>query len=267
MSSGCCDFCPLAPAICPLTGLPIMSRLRRRAQRQCGLDAHCPSDSVCCADQCHHHGKICKRKPRSANALANLPSKVNVTVIMTSASADSQQFLSSYLVPLERSLREHVKVEVVPFGVVENGGCQHGPGDCLGNRLLSCAVRHLPVTDAGLAFATCLMEHQTHLRSNAHSSILSAALTCAEGSRRNTKAFYRCSVGPEGYQLFAAAGKRQYQLVSYLSNVPTVLIDGEVIVKDHEDMVKFPLALCNKLNHVPRVRTYCQNYMKTQVKN
>ncbi|ROT65609.1 putative gamma-interferon-inducible lysosomal thiol reductase-like isoform X1 [Penaeus vannamei] len=243
-----------------------MSRVRRRAQRQCRLDAHCPSDSVCCADGCGHHGKICKKKARNSNALAYRPSKVNMTVIMTSASAESQQFLTSYLAPLELSLRNYVRVEVVPFGRVENGGCQHGPGDCLGNRLISCSERHLAAADRGVAFAVCLTKYQHQLRSADHSAILSAALSCAEGSRRNTKAFYRCAVGPEGYQLFAAAGRRQYQLVPFLSYVPTVLIDGEVVVRSYGDMAKFPSALCSKLDHLPQVRSYCQSLGHQQVK-
>ncbi|XP_042856597.1 GILT-like protein 1 [Penaeus japonicus] len=261
MPSGCCNYCPPTPAICPLTGLPIMSRVRRRAQRQCGVDGHCPSDSVCCPDQCHHHAKICKKRVRDTNAVAPRSSKVTVTILMTSASADSQWFLSAHLTPLEYSLRDFLSVEIVPFGLVENGECQHGRGDCLGNRLISCSVRHLASRDGGLAFSTCLMKHRNHLASRDQSSILSAALSCAHGSRRSTKAFYKCSVGPEGYQLFAEAGKRQSQLVPSLSYVPTVMIDGEVVVSSYQDIMRFSVVLCDKLSHVPGARSYCQSYI------
>lgn len=58
----------------------------------------------------------------------------------------------------------------------QEGQCQFGLGDCLGNWLVSCAGEHLPGQEAHLAFATCLMAHPHLLQSYNFTSIASTAM-------------------------------------------------------------------------------------------
>lgn len=49
---------------------------------------------------------------------------------------------------------------------------------------------------------------------------------CAGAYPSKIQQLYRCGVGMEGYHLFQEAGRRQEELVSNITEVPTVALDG-----------------------------------------
>merc|ERR1712216_428497 len=84
------------------------------------------------------------------------------------------------------------------MGRTSSGGfaCQHGEHECLHNFVLGCASRHLPTTDAFVAFATCA---ETHLKANSSiqpSDVISKCLFF----EATKMAISRCFEGGKGHE-------------------------------------------------------------------
>ncbi|CAD0197729.1 unnamed protein product [Chrysodeixis includens] len=76
-----------------------------------------------------------------------VPEKVIVTVYYESQCPDSRRFVEGQLLPTIKLLHEYITLKLVPFGKAKsirhgNGGfkCQHGPTECTGNIVQSCAL-------------------------------------------------------------------------------------------------------------------------------
>nr|XP_053644251.1 endosialin-like [Cherax quadricarinatus] len=252
--------CPLVtrPPVCPYMTAPGSKRLKRHAQRSCKLDGQCPSGSSCCTHACHNT-KICTPVSSTSTPIPR-PRKVKVSVIMTSGCSDSHTFFKKYLVPFTSALEDHLELDLIPYGKVnQNGGCQFGQGDCLGNWLVSCGIRHLRGGQvAHLAFTTCLTHHTHILASTNFTAIIAVAAQCTGGAPEVVEQVYRCAVTVEGYSLFQEAGRRQQQLAPSLTSVPTVALDGEVVIRGSGEMKYLPKLLCERLKEVASAQIYCQ---------
>ncbi|XP_071537577.1 uncharacterized protein [Panulirus ornatus] len=249
--------CPVMPPACPFAAMAAGLRRRRRAQRKCYMNGHCPVGTSCCKDGCHG-SKVCVASTPTPTPAAAHVHKVNVSVVMTSASRASHWFLTTHLYPFFRDLKDNLDVELIPYGKVTEGRCQFGLGDCLGNWMVSCAREHLPTQDAQLAFTSCLMTNTDLLQSYNFTSITYTAVKCAQSFPSKMKALYRCGVGLEGYRLFQEAGRRQYQLAPSVTEVPTVALDGVVVITRNEDIARFPGLVCARLRKVPQAQALCQ---------
>ncbi|XP_071551816.1 gamma-interferon-inducible lysosomal thiol reductase-like [Panulirus ornatus] len=185
--------------------------------------------------------------------------QVKVSVIQTSACSDSRDFLTTYLYPMTHVLNDHLDIELIFYGKVnQSGHCQFGYGDCLGNTLLLCAGRHLPDQLNYLAFSVCFMANIRLLKSNDYTSIISSATQCAQRFPNKIEDLRTCTGGKEGYRLFQEAGRRQRQLAPRVTEVPTVALDEVVVITRTRDLAYFPRLLCQKLRGVPAARPYCQ---------
>lgn len=74
--------------------------------------------------------------------------QIKMDVLYESLCPDSVRFISEKLEPLYDEFKQHLEINFVPFGksaspdVSGNGEwyCQHGPDECLGNRIQTCML-------------------------------------------------------------------------------------------------------------------------------
>ncbi|KAJ8919003.1 hypothetical protein NQ315_016907 [Exocentrus adspersus] len=93
-----------------------------------------------------------------------LSDTVKVSVYYESLCPASKQFIVEQFYPTYASLGEDIDVDLIPFGfaeVVNNSGeveftCQHGPEECYGNKIHSCAIA-LYTVEESTEFIFCSM--------------------------------------------------------------------------------------------------------------
>lgn len=95
--------------------------------------------------------------------------------------------------------------------------CQHGPDECFGNVVQSCASHIFNDTILSLAFVTCMS-----LAERPHQ----AGRECARGIARNWKAIQRCANGGKGRLLQDEMGERTWNLDPPHHYVPWIVING-----------------------------------------
>ncbi|KAK4886090.1 hypothetical protein RN001_002361 [Aquatica leii] len=89
--------------------------------------------------------------------------KISVHVLYESLCPDSLRFINEQLYPVWRELAPYVDIYFVPFGKstsLEDGltfVCQHGPKECLGNKIQSCALHALIDQNAQIEYVHCFM--------------------------------------------------------------------------------------------------------------
>ncbi|XP_063594572.1 GILT-like protein 1 [Penaeus indicus] len=91
--------------------------------------------------------------------------RVKVSVYFESLCSDSMRFFKNQLYPVWKDLQDIIDLEFIPFGKAraiptETGDyefeCQHGPDECFGNRVMSCAQNSLPI-GTQVEFFQCMM--------------------------------------------------------------------------------------------------------------
>nr|XP_053644278.1 gamma-interferon-inducible lysosomal thiol reductase-like isoform X2 [Cherax quadricarinatus] len=226
---------------------------------------------------------------KEVQSTAHHLNKVKVSVMFTSACRVSRWFINHYVYPTMVLLGHYVNLELIPYGILQqDGGCQFGQGDCVGNWLVSCGSRHMKGGQvAHLAFTTCVTHHIHILKSN-FSHLLMAAHKCiSEAGRVEQVAgdveqvagrveqvsgeveqvagewqdVYECVRSGEGYQLFLEAGRRQHQLAPTLTQVPAVAISQVLVLENKTDLGSFSKTLCQSLANLtldPRASLFCQ---------
>nr|XP_045597916.1 uncharacterized protein LOC123757959 [Procambarus clarkii] len=250
--------CPqvTTPPACPYLAYGTGARrVRSIAQRACSLNGQCPAGSSCCTHACYR-SKVCTP---TITTPTPRPRKVKVSVMMTSASSDCSVFIKEHLIPFTAALQNHLQIELIPYGKVgKDGGCQYGYGDCLGNWLVSCGGRHLTGGEsAQLAFAACLTQHTHILSTSNFTAIMAAAVQCTVDQPARVERMYQCAVSVEGLNLFQEAGRRQRQLTPALTQVPTIALDGVVVIRLAHDVKAFPKLLCDRLRQVAGAHQLC----------
>uniref|UniRef100_A0A2P2IBH2 Gamma-interferon-inducible lysosomal thiol reductase-like n=1 Tax=Hirondellea gigas TaxID=1518452 RepID=A0A2P2IBH2_9CRUS len=157
------------------------------------------------------------------------PSPVRVTVYFEALCPDSRRLFRKQLGPTYRQLRDIMQLEYVPFGKavatprLSNGRitidfeCQHGPRECLGNRIMSCAENLLSVTDQHSLFM-CIMTA---------SYPVAAAEQCSKDLNIDWSTIQRCTKSRLGAVLLYMNGRKTATLRPHLYYVPTITINGK----------------------------------------
>lgn len=104
------------------------------------------------------------RVARSANnsELENVSSKkVKLTVYFESLCPDSRKFFLEQLEPTYPLMEDNIEVILVPFGKARVLGqekmiCQHGAGECQGNRAMACLDKYAPSKNQSIASIACM---------------------------------------------------------------------------------------------------------------
>ncbi|KAJ8951006.1 hypothetical protein NQ318_006390 [Aromia moschata] len=94
-----------------------------------------------------------------------LEDKVKIDVLFESLCPDSRHFIKNQLYPNWKDIAPYVNLNLVPFGKswsTEGGTkfiCQHGPEECKGNKILSCALKLLPDQNLQVEYVNCFMRN------------------------------------------------------------------------------------------------------------
>ncbi|KAJ8922473.1 hypothetical protein NQ315_007501 [Exocentrus adspersus] len=92
-----------------------------------------------------------------------LENKLNINVLFESLCPDSLKFIREQLYPNWKDLAPYVNLKLVPFGKsasLEDGTfiCQHGPQECKGNRIMSCALQTITDQNLQVEYVNCFMD-------------------------------------------------------------------------------------------------------------
>jgi len=180
---------------------------------------------------------------------------VNVTLYYESLCPSCKQILLNQIWPSFEKLQGTgiLNVKLVPYGNAQQrlyGNqwvfyCQHGPTECTGNILESCAMYHYPKQEQHLPFIHCL-EYYGPYSTNAQ--------YCASLAKLNYNAIYTCSVGEEGNKIEHQMGVETEALNPPHQYVPWFTMNGY-----HSQTIQNQLS-SNFLNYV------CQTYTGTKPK-
>jgi len=186
--------------------------------------------------------------------------KVKVDVYMEAACPGCQFFTTHVLVPVmdEEGMASITDLNVIAAGnaevktdetsqqeVVE---CQHGAGECEGNKIISCLAKNHRADPAFVTALGCIEEHSS-VASGIFSTLLSN-LTAVDMLRTNagiclTKAkidiaeVEDCSSSPEGDMMLRSAIKETADLKPAFEYAPWVLVDREPLKDDAYSLKKY----------------------------
>lgn len=172
---------------------------------------------------------------------SQIPKTANIQVYYESLCPYSIAFITEQLWPTYVRVGYLMDVQLVPFGNAfkeqqqQNPtraerfavgrrqepeykySCQHGPDECFGNVVQSCAAHIFNDTILSLAFVTCmsLAEHPSE-----------AGRECARGIARNWNAIQRCANGGKGRVLQDEMSERTWNLNPPHHYVPWIVING-----------------------------------------
>ncbi|XP_018322360.1 GILT-like protein 1 isoform X2 [Agrilus planipennis] len=89
--------------------------------------------------------------------------KLNVDILYEALCPDSLRFVRNQLHPSWKELEPYINIHFVPFGKSQsiNDGesfqCQHGPGECNRNKIMSCALQGIPDQSTQVEYVKCAM--------------------------------------------------------------------------------------------------------------
>jgi len=125
------------------------------------------------------------------------------------------------------NLRQIADFDVIPYGnartyTTPEGRhyftCQHGPGECYGNTISSCAKKHLPSHDAFLDFVMCFNEVQP-----THDRDFNAFIKKCAPKEYDT--LFNCAQSLEGDELLYIQGEKTHALSPPHKWVPWLTFD------------------------------------------
>ncbi|XP_074038762.1 GILT-like protein 1 [Leptinotarsa decemlineata] len=157
----------------------------------------------------------------------NYAKTVKVSVYYETLCPASELFFTEQLNPNYDELKSIMNLELIPFGkanITEKDGklsftCQHGPDECYGNKVHSCAL-DLAQGEQGIRFAMCSME--------SYDATADQFLKkCAADNNISWDEIQNCLKSGKADELLAANGKKTYSLKPKLAHVPTVVLDNK----------------------------------------
>ncbi|XP_071521691.1 gamma-interferon-inducible lysosomal thiol reductase-like [Panulirus ornatus] len=149
---------------------------------------------------------------------------VLVTVYYESLCPDSQRFITTQLYPVWIDLKDIMVLDVNAYGKSSDTSvgegytfeCQHGPDECEGNMMLTCAKGYIPSEEQFMAFTNCVMTNFVGA---------AAGKQCAHEAGVDFANIENCYNTVEGQQLQHQVGLKQATLDPQLIYVPWILID------------------------------------------
>uniref|UniRef100_A0A1B6ELZ6 Saposin A-type domain-containing protein n=1 Tax=Cuerna arida TaxID=1464854 RepID=A0A1B6ELZ6_9HEMI len=169
---------------------------------------------------------------------------VRLTVFYESYCPYSVDFIDKQLYGAWNHFKKHLQVDLVPFGNAdqkyENGHflfmCQHGPMECLGNILHSCAIKkacgkrrslHCPVRKMkkALDYIDCVINQEEQHK---------ASDECATKAGLVPKAINKCANGKLGEKLASGHGNQ----TKAFNNPPVAYVPFIVINGNHTEQMQ-----------------------------
>ncbi|XP_044763673.1 GILT-like protein 1 [Coccinella septempunctata] len=190
--------------------------------------------------------------------------RISVAVYYEALCPDSIKFFTKQLYPtlIDPNLGHYINLTLVPYGksttTDDNGqikfDCHHGEGECRGNKLQACALKHIEdgKNSEGLgfnkmtaAFINCLMGTVERKANDTKYPTES----CAQMSNVTiVPALEKCQGDAEGSSLLKELGEITNKLNPKLTSVPTIVFNNEQ--KEEESKLandNFVKALCKHI--------------------
>nr|XP_027232219.1 GILT-like protein 1 [Penaeus vannamei] len=153
---------------------------------------------------------------------------VTISAYLESLCPDSARFVTEQLYPAWLHLREILALDINFYGKAQTaprpGGyvfaCQHGPGECEGNMMLTCAKKHIPGEDRYMAFVNCVMRELAGVR---------AGYMCAQEVGVSYQDIANCLNSLEGESLLHQVGEKQRRLNVSISYVPLIFVNKDLL--------------------------------------
>jgi len=178
--------------------------------------------SLCWADV------IAENKTETLSERSERP-KVNVTVIYATLCPDSKGFIGEQLWPTYQSnLGSIMNIEFVPWGkakYLRDGEswtfiCQHGPRECLGNKIHACVLDLYREFNQSFSYIHCSMTGEER---NAPDEFEA----CAVKNNMDWKNISECVNSPKGNDLLQAHGVTTEKAQPPLVFVPWIIINDK----------------------------------------
>nr|CAD7602344.1 unnamed protein product [Timema genevievae] len=178
---------------------------------------------------------------------AHPPRWLAVTVYYESLCPDSVAFITRQLYPTWRLIGDYIYVKFVPFGKSKSnllGGfnCQHGPRECEGNAIQSCALSLMGQgSPEQVEFVNCIMGSRQPLL---------VGEQCSTRSGVSWPIVSMCASSNEGTSLQLEAERQTKTLYPGPSFVPTITYDNVFNQNDQrESQYNFLGVVCRHLTH------------------
>ncbi|XP_055343009.1 uncharacterized protein LOC129591395 [Paramacrobiotus metropolitanus] len=181
-----------------------------------------------CASSKLHHKKNHHSHRRIRDA-----APVLLEVYYETLCPDSRAFITNQLYPTLQQINSIMNVSMIPYGKAtqkQDGDnwvftCQHGPRECVGNVIQSCALKYLPLNNTDPA--TKISRVFTLINCmEAAKDPSSAGPDCASQQSIDFAPIDKCSKSSEGNQLEHTMGVRTESLDPKLTFVPWMVING-----------------------------------------
>ena len=161
----------------------------------------------------------------------------DVGVYYESLCPDSIRFIKNQLVPAYDTVKDHIRVTLVPYGKASHKrnaatqewefACQHGPKECQGNMAQACALHEIQnkepaekVQQLSVSLVGCVMSAR-----NPASSVPQCAQSVGLSQETKTS-IDQCISNSKSKELLVANGEKTDALNPPLSFVPTITING-----------------------------------------
>ncbi|KAJ1523859.1 hypothetical protein ONE63_010415 [Megalurothrips usitatus] len=150
---------------------------------------------------------------------------VLVEVYYEALCPDSRSFLLTQLLPTYKQISEAMNIQLIPYGKAKTTPwgdtfkfeCQHGPPECLANKVHACAQNMIQSSDIRVEYAVCMI--------NDNFNAEEAGSSCAKKHNVDWEAIWKCARGSEGSKLLSLYGKKTDKL-GYISFIPTIALQG-----------------------------------------
>lgn len=156
----------------------------------------------------------------------NNRSKLTISVYYEAQCPDSRSFFVRHLLPVFLEMGSALDIELIPYGHAETFEkekgrftfkCQHGPGECFGNKLHACAILNIEDLTLRLQYVTCLIDDFDDLEET--------GFQCARKYDIPWKLILNCATGVQGDWLLKNYGELTNKLKQPISFVPTILLN------------------------------------------
>nr|CAD2186642.1 unnamed protein product [Meloidogyne enterolobii] len=170
-------------------------------QQQCNLPPDFWCDNYEIAQRCNVVQQ-CENFKRSTSSRP-----LTITLMFEALCPYCQRYIANNLGSLLYKFGNQTILELVPWGnslLLRNGkiSCNHGPKECDANRLLSCVISEVSVSQS-VQFTICFERSLS-----ADSPVEQAMHTCSSFIRERYRQIKQCYVGERGQQLQRQAAQR-----------------------------------------------------------
>jgi len=173
------------------------------------------------------------------------PRKVQVEVYYETLCPDTRLFIRSQLYPAWDELEHIMDIHWKPYGKAthyENEGlgymfqCQHGPTECMGNKVHACSIKHIKDDRKLTDYIHCMIEDNYDPKEVGQS--------CAQRHEVDWEPIHSCSNTKEGAELLALHGDDTRSLRPKMTFVPHIVMNGKTI-QPQDALTNFKHILCS----------------------